>query len=110
MGSRRASLVAHEEAEFSVKVNSWQQKINDEMGTDFEPNLNRIRRQSAVDLGMEGPLGIVELRSNDEEDAFQEDAMKTHERPGKVKRPVTSFGVKTILMAFTNRFQFQFFF
>ncbi len=61
---RRRSSVVHEEADFAVKVHCWQRKINDEMGTDHEVNLNRTRRvMEATDVnGHAQDDGAVVLR------------------------------------------------
>ncbi len=42
-GGRRRSFVAHEEADFAVKVHSWQRRINEELGTDDVASLGRRR-------------------------------------------------------------------
>ncbi len=46
---RRRSSVVHEEADFHVKVESWQQKINDELGTNDQANLNRKKKIHDLD-------------------------------------------------------------
>lgn len=46
---RRSELVAHEEADFLVKVHCWQEKINRELGTDDRANLGGRRRHNTDD-------------------------------------------------------------
>ena len=78
--NRRPSLVVHEEADYSVKVESWQRKINQEEGTDHEVNLNKARKFSQQEPGAGAGASVTMRR-------------KTSERKPQAPRPLSSFGV-----------------
>ena len=85
--NRRSSLVVHEEADYSLKVESWQKKINAAEGVDHEINLNKVRKSSHLEP-QQPQRESVTLRKR-----------KTSERKGAApQRPLSSFGVKTMLM------------
>ena len=106
-GKRKTSQVAHEKADFSVKVHSWQKKINDEEGTDYEVNLNKARKTSDQSGGPVEKRDMVRLRrrkrtlTGDETGFFSPSSrsemgtMRDQSEAKKLPRPISSFGVTT---------------
>ena len=68
-----ANRVAHEEADFTTKVSSWQTRINEETGENHDVNLKKRPRKSSAPTS---PTAMITV-----------DLHVTH-------RPATSYGVK----------------